>query len=228
MPTYFRPKRLSAKRRLQGLYAVTPDTRESDLLQAKVEAALAGGAAAIQYRNKTGRAALRREQAQQIAVMCARSGALLIVNDDPELAAAIGADGVHLGRDDGDIVSARAAIGDARIIGVSCYGDLARAQQAVKQGADYVAFGSFFASPVKPGAIRAELSLLPQARALGVPVVAIGGITADNARIVIDAGADAVAVITDIFGHDDLQAVTHAASAIAAVFATRKHIHGLP
>jgi len=209
-----------SRRRLQGLYAVTPDTRDTDLLVAKVEAALAGGAQAIQYRNKTGSVAARREQAQRIAHVCAQRGVLLVINDDAELADAVDADGVHLGRDDGDVASVRAKRGETMLIGVSCYGDFARAQHAVEQGAEYVAFGSFFASSAKPGAVRADLSLLLQARALGVPVVAIGGITAGNARIVIDAGADAVAVITDVFGHDDLDAVTRAASAIAAVFDT--------
>jgi len=209
----------ASRPRLQGLYAVTPDTQETDVLVAKVAAALAGGAQAIQYRNKTGSVALKRDQAQRIARLCARSGVPMIVNDDPELAAAVGADGVHLGRDDGDVVSARALVGETRLIGVSCYGDIALAQRAVEHGADYVAFGNFFPSSVKPGAVRADLSLLLRARALGVPVAAIGGITAGNARIVIDAGADAVAVITDVFGHDDPEAVTRAASAIAAVFA---------
>lgn len=191
------------------------------MLVAKVAAALAGGAQAIQYRNKTGSLALKRDQAQRIARLCARSGVLMIVNDDPELAAAVGADGVHLGRDDGDVVSARALVGETKLIGVSCYGDSARAQHAVEQGADYVAFGSFFPSSVKRDAAHADPSLLTQARPLGVSVVAIGGITAGNVRLLVDAGADAVAVITDVFGHDELAAVTRAAAAIATSFSTK-------
>lgn len=210
----------SSRLRLQGLYAVTPDTHDTEALVAKVAAALAGGAQAIQYRNKTGSLAQKRDQAQRIARLCLRSGVPMIVNDDPELAAAVGADGVHLGRDDGDVVSARALIGEARLIGVSCYGDIARAQQAAEQGADYVAFGSFFASTIKRDAAPAPLSLLTQARALCVPVVAIGGITAGNAPRLVDAGADAVAVITAVFAHDEPAAVTLAAAAIARAFAT--------
>jgi len=211
----------SSRLRLQGLYAVTPDTPESSVLIAKVAAALAGGALAIQYRNKTGSPALKRDQAQRIARLCAQRAVLMIVNDDPELAVAAGADGVHIGRDDGDLVSARALLGETRLIGVSCYGDIARARHAVEQGADYVAFGSFFPSRVKRDAAHADKSLLMQARTLGVPVVAIGGIDAGNARTLVDAGADAVAVITDVFGHDEPAAVMRAAAAIAASFLTK-------
>ncbi|MEJ7668513.1 MAG: thiamine phosphate synthase [Casimicrobiaceae bacterium] len=212
---------LTPRPRLQGLYAVTPDTHETDLLVAKVTAALLGGAQAIQYRNKTGPAALKRDQAQRIARLCAQNGVLMIVNDDPELAAAVGADGVHLGRGDGDVASARAQVGETRLIGVSCYGDMARAQHAVEQGADYVAFGSFFPSRVKREAAHADSSLLTRARMLGVPVVAIGGITAGNVRLLVDAGADAVAVITDVFGYDEPAAVTRAAAAIATSFSIK-------
>jgi len=204
--------------RLGGLYAVTPDAQDSPALVGKVAAALAGGARAIQYRNKTASRAQKRDQAVQLARLCASSGALMIVNDEPKLAAEVGADGVHLGRDDSDVANARALVGAARLVGVSCYGDIARAQHAVDQGADYVAFGSFFPSQIKPDAARVLPSLLTQARALGVPIVAIGGITAGNARLLIDAGADAVAVITDVFQHDEPASVTRAAAAIASQF----------
>jgi len=201
--------------RLAGLYAVTPDLADTALLVARVEAALAGGASAIQYRNKGADAALRRAQAAALARVHAARGGLLIVNDDAALAAAVGADGVHIGADDGDVAAARALVGPDRLVGVSCYDDFAVAEAAVAAGADYVAFGSFFASSVKPEARRADVALLARARGLGVPVVAIGGITAGNAPDLVRAGADAVAVITAVFGAGDVAA---AARAIAATF----------
>jgi len=210
--------RRARARRLAGLYALTPDENDTAMLLAKVRAALEGGATAIQYRHKTAAPALRREQAAALARLHAARGALFIVNDDPELAAAVGADGVHVGADDGSIVAARERVGPARLVGVSCYDDLARAEAAVREGADYIAFGSFFPSTTKPAARRAELPLLTRARALGVPVVAIGGIDADNARTLIDAGADALAVVRAVFDHDDPAAIVNAAVAIAARF----------
>ncbi|MFO1322716.1 MAG: thiamine phosphate synthase [Burkholderiales bacterium] len=203
---------------LHGLYAVTPDDADTGRLAARVAAAIAGGATAIQYRNKPASAEKRREQASRLADVCRTGGALFIVNDDAALARDVRADGVHLGEDDGDIAAARAVLGDGALIGVSCYDDAARARRMVAQGADYVAFGSFFPSQVKPGARRADIALLAQSKALGVPVVAIGGIDAGNARTLADAGADAVAVISAVFAHDDTAAVTRAAAAIAAAF----------
>jgi thiamine-phosphate pyrophosphorylase len=125
---------------------------------------------------------------------------------------------VHVGEDDAAIAHARALIGLDRIIGVSCYDDVDRARSAVAAGADYVAFGSFFASTIKPGARRASIDLLARGRMLDVPLVAIGGITAANAAMLIDAGADAVAVISDVFAHDDPADVRRAAAAIAQQF----------
>jgi len=209
-------RRRARTRGLRGLYAVTPELDDTSLLVAKIAAALEGGAAAIQYRNKRASVALRDAQALVIARLQAARGALYIVNDDPALAARVGADGVHLGEDDPSIVSARELIGPDRIIGVSCYGDFERARAAVEEGADYVAFGSFFASSTKPVARRAGVDLLQRARGLGVPIVAIGGIDADNARTLIDAGADAVAVISAVFAHDDPADVRAAAQSIVA------------
>jgi len=205
-------------RRLRGLYAITPDIVDIALLVAKVDAAIAGGAQIIQYRNKSGAPALRRKQAAMLSRVCDGGGALFIVNDDVALAREVGAAGVHLGEDDGDVGRARATGGEAMLIGVSCYNDLARAKRLVAEGADYVAFGSFHASPTKPGARRAEPALLRRARRLGVPVVAIGGITAGNGRALVEAGADALAVISDVFAHDDLAQITRAAAAIADCF----------
>lgn len=213
------PHRRAAQ--LSGLYAVTPDEPDTARLCMKVAAALAGGAAAVQYRNKGAAATLRAEQAHRLAALCRAHGALFIVNDEPELARATGADGVHVGDADAALASARAVVGDGCLVGVSCYGDFERARRARDAGADYVAYGSFFASSTKPGAVRADGSVLARSRALGIPVVAIGGITAANARSLVDAGADAVAVIADVFARDEAAAVERAAAAIAKVFAGR-------
>lgn len=207
--------------RLSGLYAVTPDDRDTARLCAKVAAAITGGAAIVQYRNKQAEPSLRAEQAQALATLCRARDALFIVNDDPALAHAVGADGVHVGEDDGAVEAARSAVGDGCLVGVSCYGDIGLARSAVANGADYVAFGSFFASTTKPGARHAPAGLLGQARGLGVPVVAIGGITKANARALVDAGADAVAVIADVFGPDRPEDVERAAEAIAASLRAR-------
>jgi len=209
-------RRRARARRLRGLYAITPDLADTARLLARVEAALEGGAAAIQYRNKTADAATRHAQAAALARATRARGALLVVNDDAALAALVDADGVHLGEDDRSVAAARALLGPERIVGVSCYDDFARAEAAVAAGADYVAFGSFFPSGVKPQARRASLALLGRAAGLGVPVVAIGGIDADNAGTLVAAGADAVAVISAVFGAPDLPGVADAARAIKA------------
>jgi thiamine-phosphate pyrophosphorylase len=201
---------------IAGLYAVTPDIADTGLLVRKVDAAIRGGATVVQYRNKRVDAALRLAQASALARLPAMRDAWLIVNDDAAVAAAVGADGVHLGEGDAEIDAARAIVGRDRVIGISCYDDVTRARVAVAAGADYVAFGSFFASTTKPAARRADRALLASARALGVPVVAIGGITAANARALFEAGADAVAVIADVFGHDSDEAIVRAAAAIVA------------
>lgn len=204
--------------RLAGLYAVTPDIADTAQLTAFVAAAVRGGAAAIQYRNKTASATLRHRQAAALATALRDTEALLIVNDDPGLAADVAADGVHLGADDGEVPAARARVGPGALVGVSCYDALPRARAAVAAGADYVAFGSFSASTVKPGARRAEAGLLTEARQLGVPLVAIGGITTANAPALVSAGANALAVISAVFGAGDERAIEAAARAFARVF----------
>jgi thiamine-phosphate pyrophosphorylase len=183
--------------RLRGLYAVTPES--ADFLD-RLRLALEGGAALVQYRRK------RRDvaAAQQALDLARRHGVPLIVNDDVELALEIGADGAHLGRDDGDLAAARTRLA-GKILGASCYDDSARARAAVRAGADYVAFGSVFASTTKPAAVRAPLELFGEARSLGVPLCAIGGIRLDNARQAIDAGADLLAVISDLFDARDVR-----------------------
>lgn len=201
---------------MAGLYAVTPDLADTDALVAKARAALRGGAAWLQYRSKIPDASLRLAQARALRGLCAELGRPLIVNDDVELALAVAADGVHLGARDGSVAEARRRLGRERLIGASCYDQLAGARRAVAEGADHVAFGSVFVSGVKPGAVRAPLSLITEARReLGVPVVAIGGITAANAGAVIAAGADAIAVISAVFDAPDVEA---AARSLAALF----------
>ena len=196
--------------RLRGLYAVTPEVTDSALLRGQVDAAITGGAQAVQYRNKSATREQRGYQARVIAELCRSRGVLFIVNDDVELAAEIGADGVHLGEDDGDPQVARLILGPGPVIGVSCYDDLARARVMADAGADYLAFGSLYVSSIKPDARRASLELVGRARSLGVRIVGIGGIDAENAAEVIEAGADAVAVISAVFAADDIEAAARA------------------
>jgi thiamine-phosphate pyrophosphorylase len=205
-----------ARRAIRGLYAVTPDTNDTAALVRDVAAAIAGGAALVQYRNKIAPPDLRLEQAAALNSLCRERGAILIVNDFVDLARAVDAGGVHLGKDDGAAAEARTALGADKLIGISCYRSLETARAAQAGGADYVAFGSFYPSSVKPGAVRSSPELLTQAKqTLSVPVVAIGGITAENGRALVQAGADALAVISAVFG---AQNVENAARAFAPLF----------
>lgn len=192
---------------LRGLYAIA-DTLYLDAarLAPAVEQALRGGARFIQYRDKTSAAATRAAHAAALRALCAEYGAGFIVNDDVELARSVRAAGVHIGRDDAALETARRVLGPAAIIGVSCYDDIGRAEWAVAHGAGYIAFGSFFASRTKPDAVRADPALLRAARARWpVPRVAIGGITPDNGAALIAAGADALAVISGVFDRADVE-----------------------
>ena len=218
MPVTATEQRAARLARLRGLYAVTPDSADTGELLARCAAAIDGGAAAIQYRYKSADADLAEEQAHALVALCREKGALAIVNDDAALAARVDADGVHVGERDGGVAAARARVGPSRLVGASCYDSLALAAQAVDAGADYVAFGSFYPSGTKPQARRAGVELVPRARALGVPVVAIGGIDASNAGELALAGIDAVAVIAAVFAHDDPRDVADAARAIVAAF----------
>jgi len=195
--------------RLAGVYALTPDDNLLPRLAALVDSALQGGVRWVQYRNKAATPALRHAQATELLRVCRAHGARLIINDDVWLAVEIGADGAHLGRDDipgGSLQTARDALGPKRILGVSCYDELARARVAVDAGADYVAFGSMFPSISKPQATRAPLDILRTAkRQFKVPVVAIGGITTKNAAEVLTAGADMIAVLSDLFNAMDIR-----------------------
>lgn len=196
--------------RLRGLYAVTPEVADAQRLRSLVDAAITGGAQAVQYRHKTAAREERVKHARTLAELCRSRGVLFIVNDDVELAAEVGADGVHLGEGDREVGVARLILGPGRIIGVSCYDDLTRARAMADAGADYLAFGSLYPSSIKPQARRASLDIVGRARSLGVRIVGIGGIDADNAAEVIDAGADAVAVISALFAADDVEAAARA------------------
>jgi thiamine-phosphate pyrophosphorylase len=201
--------------RICGLYAVTPDIADTSKLLAKVEAALAGGARLLQYRNKTASPALRLVQARALLALARERGVPLIINDHLDLAAALDADGLHLGGADGTLAAARGRLGADKILGASCYNRLENAFQAAGGGANYLAFGSFFSSSVKQGAAHAPLALLQEAKQrLALPVVAIGGITLDNAPQLIAAGADAVAVISALFGAPDIRAAAQGFSGL--------------
>lgn len=193
-----------------GIYALTSETADTEQLLTQVEAALAGGVAAVQYRDKSDDVARRHEQTSELVALCRRFDVPLIVNDDLRLADLCDADGVHLGRDDGSLREARIILGKDKFIGASCYQNLELAQAAQAAGADYVAFGSFFASPTKPAAPRVGLDLLRDATAvIQVPLVAIGGITLANAPQLLDAGADSLAVLSALFDVPDIQAAAH-------------------
>jgi thiamine-phosphate pyrophosphorylase len=182
--------------KLRGLYAVTPEA--PDVVD-KVRRALDGGIALLQYRRKERDV----QEAKEIVALARRYKVPVIVNDAVDLALEVGADGVHLGRDDADLHVARKLL-VGKILGASCYNDAELARSAVRAGADYIAFGSVFASPTKPAAVRAPLALF--AMELQVPLCAIGGIRLDNAPQVIDAGADLLAVISDLFDAPDIAA----------------------
>lgn len=187
---------------IRGLYAVTPDIADTAQLLTMVEASLQGGANVIQYRNKTAGSKLRIKQAQALLALCRQYQVPLIINDHVKLCLALDADGVHIGADDGDVAAIKARIGD-KILGASCYNRLELAQAAKEAGADYVAFGACFPSSTKPNAVKADLSLF-QAN-LGIPIVAIGGITLENAEQVVKAGASAIAVINALYGAADIK-----------------------
>ena len=194
---------------VKGLYALTPDCVDTVDLLKRVKLALAGGVQVLQYRNKIADAEMQLIQAQALRKLTRDSNVIFIINDDPKLAAKVDADGVHLGATDGEVAAARALLGDNKLIGVSCYNQLQLALNAVATGADYVAFGAFFSSSVKPNAAVATLTLLREARAaLAVPIVAIGGINAANGSELVRAGADAFAVISAVFAAPDIKLAT--------------------
>ncbi|WP_409298212.1 thiamine phosphate synthase [Pseudomonas sp. KCJK8993] len=204
--------------KLRGLYAITDSQLLAGKLLEYVEAALDGGVTLLQYRDKSNDQARRLREAEALLGLCERYKTQLIINDDAELAARIGA-GVHLGQTDGPLTPARALLGRQAIIGSTCHSQLALAEQAAREGASYVAFGRFFNSSTKPGVPTASLELLDQARAsLQLPICVIGGITLDNAAPLVSHGADLLAVVHGLFGADSAEQVTHRARAFNALF----------
>lgn len=206
---------------IRGLYVITDEGLIGSRIIEAVQEAIIGGARIVQYRNKQPQNRDYRAKAVALGALCKDTDTALIINDDPQLAHDIGAAGVHLGEEDGDVAAARFIIGDKAWIGVSCYNDFQRARTAERAGCDYVAFGSFYPSPAKPTAVRAEPALLRRARnELSVPVVAIGGITAVNGARLIAAGADSLAVIHAVFAQRDIR---QAARTLQSLFATTNH-----
>ena len=194
---------------IKGLYAITPDTADTDLLLQKVESALQGGINILQYRNKAASHKLQTQQARAILPLCRQYNVPLVINDSVKLCLTLDADGVHLGAEDGKLAEVRKRIGRDKILGASCYNHFDLALSAQQAGASYVAFGACFASITKPNAPVASLDLFKRAKVeLNIPAVAIGGITLQNAAQVIQAGADAIAVINAIFNADDIKLAT--------------------
>lgn len=207
------PRQLLASK---GLYAVTDQALCAGAgFDASIERALLGGARILQYRDKSGDPEKRRAEASALVRACRKHGALSIINDDHELAATVSANGVHLGKDDVRLSEARDALGPDAVIGVSCYNDLDLALAAAEQGADYVAFGSFFPSATKPAAVRAHVGLIRDFKAHhSLPVTAIGGISVDNAPALVTAGADHLAIISALFGAPDIEAYARSVSSL--------------
>jgi thiamine-phosphate pyrophosphorylase len=211
----------------RGLYAIADrETIGPARFGPAIDAALQGGAVMVQYRDKGSDRPRRLREAERLVCACRRFGARSIINDDPALAVEAGADGVHIGADDGDPGAIRQQMGPRAIVGVSCYDRLDLAIKARDAGADYVAFGRMYPSATKPGGPRPGLELLGQARAAtGLPVCAIGGITVARAPELIAAGADLLAVIGDLFDRAD---VAECAAEYAALFATAQAPHDGP
>jgi thiamine-phosphate pyrophosphorylase len=188
------------KRNLRGLYLVTPDWDDTDALLERTGAALAAGAAALQYRHKTASGALRRSQAQALLALCRRHGRPFIINDHIDLCLALGADGVHLGWRDASVAEARAALGPHLIVGASCYGEQDRAQRAADEGASYLAYGGFYPSLVKQYAVTTAPAMVGWSKAqFDVPCVVIGGMTPERAAPLVALGADMVAAISSVY-----------------------------
>lgn len=210
------------KHKLRGIYAITDPVLMGQDMMHKVSAAIAGGITLLQYRNKTAPASQQLVEAQQLAELCRQHQVTFIVNDDIELARVVDADGVHIGQQDSAIAVARDKLGNEKIIGVSCNNRLELALAAQHQGADYIALGRFFASNTKPDAPQANLSLLSEAcQRVNVPIVAIGGITLENALPLLQAGVDMLAVIQGIFAQQDIHAASQQLSELFTHHARR-------
>jgi len=209
---------------VKGLYAISDQHLiAADKFAASIEATLRGGASVVQYRDKSSDRQRRGQQAQTVVALCQKYQATSIINDDIELALAVGADGVHLGLEDGSLQQARARLGAQAIIGITCYNDLQRAIQAEQQGANYVAFGRFFSSSTKPNATPATLELLQQARReISLPICAIGGITLKNAPPLLAAGVDLLAVVNALFAHQEAGKIEQQSRRFSTLFSARQ------
>ncbi|WP_308389739.1 thiamine phosphate synthase [Acidithiobacillus sp. AMEEHan] len=194
------------RERIRGLYGITDGRLQGEALLETTEIALRAGLRLLQYRDKTLEDARRIQEAAALLALCRAYDALLVINDDPRLTRRVGATAIHVGEEDPGIDDLRAFLGPKVLIGVSCYNDLERARRLAATGADYLAFGAVYPSPTKPKARHADLSLFRAARPLGLPLVAIGGITQDTMAEVAAAGADAAAVISALFGAADVAA----------------------
>ena len=191
---------------IKGLYAITPDSADLNTLIQKTQLAIEGGAFMVQYRSKILNRDVKMQQCAAILRICREYDIPCIVNDDVEMCRVLEADGVHLGENDDNIAEVRRILGEDSIIGSSCYDQLNRAKQAQKEGASYVAFGAVFTTPTKPNAPRATLELLREAKSeIQIPIVAIGGITMNNAHDVIETGIDAIAVITCLYESNSIK-----------------------
>jgi len=203
----------SAAAKLKGLYAITdPALLPDDKLLSGVESALSGGASIIQYRDKTASEAQRLRDAENLRSITQQFGALLLINDDIELCCRVEADGVHLGKNDGDIGAARARLGANKVLGVTCHRDIDYARHVIDLGVDYCAFGRLFSSRTKPEAPHCPVELLSEAARLSCPTLAIGGITTDNFAALLNRGIDMIAVIHGLFGQDDIEATARSLS----------------
>jgi len=210
---------MSSQHRLQGLYVLTDENLIApEQLSNAVKQAIEGGCRVLQYRDKHSPTALRLQQAKQLSSLCKNENVAFIINDDIGLALEVDADGVHVGKHDASIESVRKKLGHNKIIGVSCYNNFKLAKFAQQQGADYVAFGSFYPSTIKPEAVMADRNLLERARQeLSIPCVAIGGINQRNAAALIAAGADMIAVVSAVFEGDN---IVHKTRSLSELFAT--------
>jgi thiamine-phosphate pyrophosphorylase len=199
-----------------GLYLVTPDWDDTELLLRKTGQALKGGATLVQYRHKSATAGLRREQAGALLALCRGHGVPLIINDHVALCQELDADGIHVGGTDASVAAVRAAVGAGKIVGASCYGSLQLARDAAAAGATYVAFGGFYPSRVKKYDFRTAPEIVAQARQeIDLPLVVIGGMTPDNCVTLIAQGTDMVAAISSVYMADD---AGQAAGRFAALF----------
>jgi len=212
-------KHLTSLSNLHGLYLVTPDWNDTGRLLSVTERALCGGTSLVQYRHKTASPALRLEQADALLALCRRYDKPLLINDHLDLCQAIDADGLHVGATDLKIAEARAILGQGKIIGASCYGDLALAEAAAAAGASYLAFGGFYPSPTKAYAFRTDPAILDSARQRwALPLVVIGGMTAADCPPLIARGVQMVAVINSVYGADQPQ---QAAAELTALFSSK-------